>query len=220
MSVLVEASALLESEKRYRQLAEEHAKLLGKMQAHEAWLDELVPPVQGGPRLTRDEQRERIANMVTMVTEAFAAVDKAKAAAGAAAYRGTCPGCSKPVAGDDEEAIPEDDESAGLLWWHRPCFEIDAAPAPPDVLHDMLSLVMDGAHPSVDTIAQWTDAQRAEAERWAAHECLIASDHGDVERLPRPLFLAPLQVAEPAPTIVLGRATIHGYPEPGEEGGA
>ena len=206
---------------------------------HEEWLDELVPPVEGGPRLTPAQQRERVSAMLAAargrpfavetclvgyrlteyvagellvehidrgaktlrvvgwaktsedaialaVQDASPSTPAAPPALGGPSTSDPCPGCGKPIR---DEVYTEDDETAGLLAWHRACFEADAAPAPPDVLHDLLLLVMDGAHPTVETIEAWTEEQRVEAERWAAHEHLIASDHRDVERLSRPAFL-------------------------------
>lgn len=70
-----------------------------------------------------------------------------------------------------------------------------------EALSDLLSLVMDGHHPSPEQVSMWTPEERAEAEAWASAEHLVASDHTDVERLPRPAWLPdPAVVTASTPT--------------------
>lgn len=57
----------------------------------------------------------------------------------------------------------------------------------PTVVVDLLSLA--GVTVEKETVEQWSDEQRREAARWAVTLHLKASNHEDVEVLPRPEFL-------------------------------
>jgi len=59
---------------------------------------------------------------------------------------------------------------------------------PPDVVHDLLGLVMD-TPPPLQTVQSWTPQQRLDAEEWAAREHLAASDM-PIRRVPRPEFIS------------------------------
>lgn len=70
--------------------------------------------------------------------------------------------------------------------WHGDRKPADPlGPIPPDVLRDMLSLVMD-PFPGEDQLAGWTEAEREEAQVWAANVHLRASDHDDLEPVATP----------------------------------
>ena len=60
-------------------------------------------------------------------------------------------------------------------------------PCEPDVLADLLSLVMQPGPPA-EVIATWTSAERIDVEAWAAREHLSASDN-KCERLSMPAVL-------------------------------
>jgi hypothetical protein len=101
---------------------------------------------------------------------------------------------------ETEEGHGEHDITAKFWAWTTevrpaaPAQEDEAEPIEPSALSDLLSLVMDGKHPSPEQAAAWTLEQRAEAEAWAVAESLIASDNLNVERLPRPAWLRDAEV--------------------------
>lgn len=59
---------------------------------------------------------------------------------------------------------------------------------PPDILRDILGMVIDGRPPSVEALAGLTRDQREEIREWASREHLRAGDNS-VRRLPRPALL-------------------------------
>lgn len=81
-------------------------------------------------------------------------------------------------------------------------------------LHTLLLLVDIEVTPS--DIATWTDAQAKDAEWWAGHEHLRASDNA-VRRYPKPDFLPPSETDKRLDLWGVKRATdIQPASEPGE----